>query len=202
MIRALSLIGGLIGAAGLSQFPEFSQQYMQRLGGQVDELTRIAKDFDDTALADGMGREEMLEAMAATPLVTTQEAMWRRTFARQARLSENLMILRDASPIERLMLPHRMADAATISAVWTDFTPAVPLSVAGAASAGVGFLGGWAGLAAMFAFILRPFRHAKVRNVSQSKRRAPTEKSDPPVSRPTPAADVAHKVPRLAGVQR
>ncbi|MBU0778826.1 MAG: DUF2937 family protein, partial [Alphaproteobacteria bacterium] len=35
MIRALALIGGLAGGAALSQYPEFSQQYLQRLAGQV-----------------------------------------------------------------------------------------------------------------------------------------------------------------------
>ncbi len=202
MIRALCLIGGLTGAASLSQLPEFSQQYIQRLGGQVDELTRLAKDFDDTALADGLGREEMLQAMAAAPLVENQEVMWRRTFARHARLSENLMILRDATPMARLMLPHRMADAATLNAVWNDFTPAVPLSGAGAASAGTGFLGGWASLAAMFALISLPFRRVKTRSDSQAKRREPALKVDPPVARPTLVAEAPSNMPRLAGVQR
>lgn len=36
--RVLALAGGLSGAVGLSQFPEFSQQYLQRLAGQVDAL--------------------------------------------------------------------------------------------------------------------------------------------------------------------
>lgn len=202
MIRALCLIGGLAGAAGLSQYPEFSQQYVQRLGGQVDELTRQVKDFDETALADGMGREEMLEAMAATPVVESQVALWRRTFARHALLSESLMILREASPLERLTLPHRMADTATLQAVWSDFTPAMPLSVAGAASAGTGFLGGWVGFAALFALLAMPFRRAKTGSDKVAKRREPALKVDPPVVRPTLVADTASSVPRLAGVKR
>ena len=40
-MRAIAVAGGLAGAAGLSQFPEFSQQYVQRLGGAVDELTAV-----------------------------------------------------------------------------------------------------------------------------------------------------------------
>ena len=38
MIRTLTLAGALAGAVSLSQFPEFSQQYLQRLSGAVDEL--------------------------------------------------------------------------------------------------------------------------------------------------------------------
>lgn len=202
MIRALCVIGGLTGAAGLSQAPTFSQQYMQRLGGQVDELTLQAKAFDATALADGMGREEMLQAMAVTPLVESQEAMWRSTFARHARLSENLMILRTASPLERLALPHRMADPATIQAVWSDFSPAMPLSVAGVAAAGTGFLGGWAGFAALFAVLSLPFRRAKNTVAGSAERREPIVKQDPTVVSPTLVSKTISNTPRLAGAQR
>lgn len=189
---------GLSGAAGLSQFPEFSQQYMQRLGGQVDELTRQVVDFDQTALADGMGREKMLQAMAQTPLVASQEPMWRRTFARHARLSENLMILRDASPMERLAMPHRMADTATVEAVWRDFTPAMPLSAAGAVAAGTGFLGGWAGLAVIISALQMPFRRERPVKAQVSKRKEPAMKGEPPVNRPA----LVSAVPRLAGARR
>ncbi|PJI92523.1 Protein of unknown function (DUF2937) [Yoonia maricola] len=202
MIRVLCLVGGLTGAAGLSQFPEFSQQYLQRLAGQVDELTRQVLEFDQTALADGMGREEMLQAMAQTPLVEGQEAMWRRTFARHARLHENLMILREATPMERLALPHRMTDAETVQAVWADFTPAMPLSVAGAASAGTGFLGGWFGLALLWSVFAWPFRRLVAKQSAPEKRRQPALKKDPPVTRPTLVADNLDGRPRLAGVRR
>lgn len=202
MIRALCLIGGLTGAAGLSQFPEFSQQYLQRLAGQVDELTRQVVDFDQTALAEGLGREEMLQTMAETPVVASQEAMWRRTFARHARLSENLMVLRAATPMARLTLPHRMADPATVQAVWADFTPAVPLSAAGMTSAGAGFVGGWASFAAFLAVLTLPFRRAKTQRPAPAKRRQPAVKVDPPVARPALVTNTPSHLPKLAGVQR
>ena len=41
ILRTMALAAGLTGAATLSQFPEFSQQYTQRLGGAVDELSAI-----------------------------------------------------------------------------------------------------------------------------------------------------------------
>ena len=36
ILRVLAVAAGLAGAGTLSQFPEFSQQYVQRLGGAVD----------------------------------------------------------------------------------------------------------------------------------------------------------------------
>ncbi|MEC7965452.1 MAG: DUF2937 family protein, partial [Pseudomonadota bacterium] len=54
IVRTLTLIAGLSGAAVTAQFPEFSQQYAQRLGGAVDELTAVVADFDASAQASGL----------------------------------------------------------------------------------------------------------------------------------------------------
>ena len=202
MIRALCLVGGLAGAAGLSQAPEFSQQYLQRLAGQVDALTQVVVDFDRTALADGMGREEMLQAMDETALVAGQAAMWRETFARHARLSDNLIALREATPLERLMMPQRMMDAETVRATWADFTPGMPISTAGLAAAGGGFVGGWAVLALLLGLIAQPLRWMRPAKPEKGRRKAPVVKRDPPVTRPTLVAAKPDNRPRLAGVRR
>ena len=57
--RVLTLAGGLSGAAGLSQFPEFSQQYAQRLGGAVEELQLFVEEFDADAAGVGMAAFEL-----------------------------------------------------------------------------------------------------------------------------------------------
>lgn len=202
MIRALCLVGGLTGAAGLSQAPEFSQQYLQRLAGQVDALTQVVVAFDQTALADGLGREEMLQAMEATPLVASQATMWRATFARHARLSDHLTVLREATPLERLTMPHRMLDAETVRAAWADFTPAVPLSAAGLAAAGGGFVGGWAIFGLLATALAWPLRRQGRSTARQPQRRAPAIKKDPPVMRPRLVASQPDNKPRLAGVRR
>ena len=48
-MATLRLIVGLVFAVALSQFPAFSDQYVQRLGGQVDALAQVAADFDRSA---------------------------------------------------------------------------------------------------------------------------------------------------------
>ncbi len=202
MIRALCLIGGLTGAVGLSQFPEYSQQYLQRLGGQVDELTRDIKQLDAMALDLRIGREQRLEDMAEVPTFAADAAHWRAKIARHARLRETLIMLQDATPMERLTMPHRFADPQTAQAVWDDFTPAVPFSTAGAASAGAGFLGGWAMLAAFFAALTAPFRRMKRTADPAPKRAEPAIRADPPLSRPTLVAQAPDNRPRLAGAQR
>lgn len=202
MIRAICLIGGLTGAVGLSQFPEYAQQYMQRLGGQVEELSRDIKQLDAMALDLRMGREDRLEQMAAVPTFAADAAHWRAKIARHARLSADLARLQDATPMQRLTMPYRVTDPQTAQAVWADFTPAVPFSAAGAASAGAGFLGGWTMLAALFAVLTAPFRRMKRKPAATPKRADPVMRADPPVSRPTLVAEMPNNRPRLAGAQR
>ena len=60
MRRAVASIGGLGLALALSQFPEYAQQYTQRLGGAVDELRVITEEFDRAASAGGLGRDAAL----------------------------------------------------------------------------------------------------------------------------------------------
>ena len=52
------MAGGIAGAVALSQFPEFSQQYLQRLSGAVDELKAITVAFDLSARVAGLSRED------------------------------------------------------------------------------------------------------------------------------------------------
>ena len=148
-IRTLTLAAGLLTAGLTSQAPEFTQQYLQRLAGQVDALALVARDFDASALAAGLGREEALSQMTGTDFLTSRQADMRRTFARHARLADHLASLRAATPLERLAMPHRLADTELARATWSDFRPALPLTAAGAVAGGTGFLAGAALTAAL-----------------------------------------------------
>ena len=209
MIRVLCLIAGLCGAAGLSQFPEFSQQYLQRLGGYVDALADQLVEFDAVALDAGYGREEMLQQMTQTPPMEGQAAMWRRTILRHAQLSDDLDALRHASPVARLMMPQRVADTDLARAVWADFRPGMPLTGAGAISAGAGFAAGWVVLAALLALMTAPLRRARPPGRKPAKRAAPNlkaepapVKSEPPIARPRLVTQTPSHIPRLSGVKR
>ena len=60
MRRMIAGVGGLGLALVLSQFPEYAQQYTQRLGGAVDELRVITEDFDRAAAEGGLDRATAL----------------------------------------------------------------------------------------------------------------------------------------------
>lgn len=156
--KAAFLTGALAGGVSLSQFPEFSQQYLQRLAGQVDALTAVVQDFDATAQRNALSREDALAQMTGTAFLADRQQDLRRTFLRHARLSDNLVALRAASPMERMLMPQRLGDPETLAATWADYRPAVPVTLDGLAAAGVGFLGGGVLLSGLLSLLLWPLR--------------------------------------------
>ena len=94
MIRTLALAGGIAGAAVCSQYPEFAQQYLQRLAGQVDALEIVVTDFEASAMRAGLTRGQALGELTGTPFLADRQADMRRTFRRYAVLSDNLATLR------------------------------------------------------------------------------------------------------------
>ena len=161
--KILALAGGVSGAAAFSQYPEFSQQYIQRLAGQVDALHSVVADFDRSAAASGLTRDAALEELQGTAFLNARRTDMQKTFLRHEALARNLTFLRLASPVERIAMPHRLADAETLNATWADFRPALPLSVEGAVAGGLGFLGGWLAVAGVLWLLLWPFRRQLAR---------------------------------------
>ena len=158
MWRLVAILGGVAGAVTLSQFPEFSQQYLQRLAGKVDALSAVAADFDASAAKNGLTREAALVQLTGTKFNTDHQADLRVTFAEAAALSDNLATLRAAAPLARLTMPQRLGDSETLQATWADFKPAIPTTPDGAITAGVGYVGGWAVVALIWRLLSWPFR--------------------------------------------
>lgn len=140
--RAATLAVGLVGGFGAAQLPEFSQQYVQRLGGAVDALTQVAADFDASAEAEGLSRAEALAQMQGTDFLERRRQDMTATFARLDRLQNDLVRLEPASSLRRVALLGRSADAAVAGEVWKVFQPAVPVTTEGALFAGLGFFAG------------------------------------------------------------
>ncbi|MEB8385911.1 DUF2937 family protein [Rhodobacteraceae bacterium KMM 6894] len=157
--RALTLAAGLSGAAGLSQFPEFSQQYAQRLGGAVDELHSFVAEFDADAAAVGLSRAAALKSLSqGSEIGAARAETMGRTIERYERLSNDLTTLRGAGPFTRAYRARSFTDAEIAQAAWADFKPAVPLTFEGAVFAGLGLLGGLGLMQALIALMRWPFR--------------------------------------------
>lgn len=149
MLRLLTLAAGFAGAFSLSQFPEYSQQYMQRLAGAVDELRAIVVAFDATAAAANLTREEALADLSATPFQTELQAALAGQITRYETLAADYHALRAAEPMQRLAQVYRFTDTDLARRTWEDFRPAVPASTDGLICAALGFLLGWGLLSAL-----------------------------------------------------
>lgn len=158
--RLICLIGALVGAAGLSQAPEYTQQYAQRLAGAVDELTAVADQFDADAASMGLTRQEGLGRYGASAdgfLVGRGLAM-QTVFERHAQLSAQLAQLRAASPATRLFELSRSFDTDVGKAALEDFRPAMPLTAEGIAHALAGLGIGFAAFWLIVTLVAAPFR--------------------------------------------
>lgn len=158
IIRTITFVGGLAAGAVTSQFPEFSQQYTQRLGGAVDALSEVVADFDASAAAEGLNRTQALTQMAGTDFIERRRIDMERTFDRHAGLSEDLKVLSEAGPFMRAYNGARFTDSDVAAAAWEAYQPAVPLNMAGAVFAGFGFLVGLFSIGSLLAVLRWPFK--------------------------------------------
>jgi len=166
----LTLCGGVLGAAGLSQFPEFTQ----RLAGAVDELSIIVADFDRSAVGAGLTRQEALETLTGTEFLINRRADMTRTFSRHEKLTADLTVLSDAGPFTRLLNLPRISDGDVAVAAFGDFKAALPLTVEGAGFATIGFVGSWLFFGGLFAGLARLLRrNRKQKTVSAKTREFP-----------------------------
>ena len=160
MRRTLAVLGGLGLAVAFSQFPEYAQQYEQRLGGAVDELRILVADFDADAGKFGLNRHDALQRYSSSHdqfLVARGDSM-ERTLARYTRLSADLADLQGAGPLQRVMHLNDYLDGDIGTRALAAYKPAVPVTVEGFMWAIAGFLIGSFLVSALIGFVTLPLR--------------------------------------------
>lgn len=172
--QTLTLLAALTGAVTVSQAPELTQQYRQRLEGAIDELARVVAEFDSDAARHGMTRAEALDThdVADVPLFRDRGQSMRRTIERYERLAEQAARLRDMAPVIRPVAVAMRPDPSVLEGAWRDFEPAVPVTPNGLAWTVLGFGLG----AALMRLIVWPFGRLRRR---RRKREAPVHVSEP-----------------------
>jgi len=163
MRRAVAIVGGLGLATALSQFPEYAQQYTQRLGGAVDELRVIVEDFDRAATQGGLDRRQALERYSASAdsfLAGRGESM-SRTFERYEQLSRTLAEIEGADPVERFRNLPLYLDTDIGQRTLENYAPAVPVTMEGVLYAGGGFVVGYLVLSGIWRFLSLPFKRKR-----------------------------------------
>lgn len=124
----LRWIFGLIMLLVFAQFPAFSQQYVQRLGGAAAELADIVEEFDKAASSSELTREEALASFDGSEFLLDHQGDMRATIRRSEILSADYASLSPKSDIERLSELHRFRDFGIARAALADFRPSIPLT--------------------------------------------------------------------------
>jgi hypothetical protein len=161
MRRFVAIAGGVLLAAGLGQFPEYAQQYTQRLGGAVDELRVIVANFDQQAALNGLDRAQALARYetAGDTFLVAQGTDMGRTISRYDQLSRALAEIENATPLERLQNLPLYLDTDIGARTLSAYRPAVPVTGEGFAYAAAGLGLGYLLMSACFrlgALALRP----------------------------------------------
>lgn len=160
MRRMIAGIGGVGLAMVLSQFPEYAQQYTQRLGGAVDELRIITEDFDRAAIAGGLDRQAALQRYNASndDFLAGRGTSMTATFQRYEQLSTTLTRIEDAGPVERFQALPAYLDTDIGRRTLENYRPAIPVTMEGILYAGAGFVLGYLVLSGLWRFFSLPFK--------------------------------------------
>ncbi|KKB08057.1 DUF2937 family protein [Devosia chinhatensis] len=163
MRRLIAGVGGIALAASLSQFPEYAQQYTQRLGGAVDELRVITEDFDRAAQAGGMDRQGALQRYSVSndTFLAGRGTSMAQTFMRYEQLSATLARIEGAGPLERLQTLPAYLDSDIGQRTLENYRPAMPVTVEGVLYAGAGFILGYLLVSGIVRFCALPFRRRR-----------------------------------------
>lgn len=132
----------VVGAVLFSQAPEFMQQYLQRLGGHLDEARRHLGQFHRAAQKTGVTLDDLISKTAsnADPSVAKLSGVMTESVTRVENLQAAHDALIGANLWERPFVFLRYLEADIVRGTWRAFQPAVPTTYEGLAYALAGML--------------------------------------------------------------
>lgn len=136
--RVLCVAGAIL----FSQGPEFMQQYLQRLGGHLQEARRQLDSFHAAAAQANLPFARFVEVTRTNPDpgISRLGTVMNESAERVTRLQVSHDSLLQASDWMRPFAFARHADPQIVRATAAVFRPAVPTTLEGAIYAGVGML--------------------------------------------------------------
>lgn len=157
MSKWFYIIAGILVAVMLSQFPEFYQQYRQRLGGTMDELTRQVQALDDRAAATDMTRYNYVRHLKSSKDQAAKQEGEHLTnlLTRHFSVSEAIKELDSGDMKMMFVLAVYHLDKDTAMATAEDYKPAIPLTLESAVYSLIGFIVGYLTMAFLFVFLPR-----------------------------------------------
>ena len=140
-----NIITALLLGALLSQFPEFCQQYLQRVGGQLDGIRLEISDLDQRAMSIQKTRYEYIRRLLEDddPIVQNEGYNLSRLLGRQIKLQRTFDDLNGSDPLwKSLRFAQHFNNDIAIPTL-DSFRPAVPVTAEGAYYFSLGGFLGW-----------------------------------------------------------
>lgn len=176
----LRLVDGLIdrilaviGLIGLAQFPQFFHQYLQRLGGHLEEARLIIARYITAAEALGLSLEAyMAEHLSSdNQIFVSSGQVMTDLVQRLQQLEASFLALKQAGPFNRWWVFLREMEKPIVVETWQNFTPGIPTTLEGLCYGLAGLLVVWGlyqGLKSLLLFLGR-----KTASLFQSPPREP-----------------------------
>ncbi len=139
--RLLSILGAII----MAQFPQFFSQYLQRLGGHLNEARRTVNSYEQAAEALGIGFDEYIAAhlKAEERLFQASGEVLVSLVERLEALETSFSNLQQAGPFTRWVVFFQEVDWDIARQSLFYYTPGIPTSLEGIIYALTGLLLGW-----------------------------------------------------------
>lgn len=138
----LDRIFSVLGAVSLAQFPQYIQQYLQRLGGHADEARRIVLRFNEAAVKSGRTLEDYILRflLDSDPDISRQGEIMQEAVDRAAYLSDAVAALESANLFTRPFVFLSNLDTEIAMSALRVFQPGLPTTIEGGVYAFVGIL--------------------------------------------------------------
>ncbi len=159
ILRRLALFFALLVGFAMTQLPEYAEQYRQRLGGAIDELSAVIARFDSDSQQQGLTEQGGIDRLRANtdPFVRGRGTQMQDIVARLQGLLETQKDMDSAGPLGRLTTLATHYDPAVANRAIQSFQPAVPASGEAFVLGAIGFVVG----GGLVHLIARPFRRRR-----------------------------------------
>jgi len=156
----LDRVSALIGALILSQFPQYYGQYLQRLGGHLDEARATVSRYENAAAELGLTLEEYIQHHldSTSEVFVSSGLVIQAVVERYHSLFHSFNALIEANIMNRWFIFLREAELDIMRNTWQNFVPGIPTTIEGITYALLGLLVGWGLYVAIKMLIALPMR--------------------------------------------
>ena len=152
----------IAGAIAMAQFPQYYAQYIQRLGGHLDEARRAVSQYTKVAASYNLSLREYINIhlTSGNKIFISSGKVIQGLVERLHYLESAFQTLRHSTPLTRWLVFLRVMDVEIVRNTWSNFTPGIPTTMEALVYALIGLLIGWGFYQGVKRLIALPFKKA------------------------------------------